>query len=67
MEARAVQATGIGWDVLEQTPGLLQVGDIMETQNSGLLSRLVRWFSRRRGQGPSWASHTALVLTSEPL
>lgn len=66
MKDASRQSPAVGWEVLGTNSELLQVGDIIATQNSGLLSRLIRWFTRRRGQGPSWASHTAMVLTAEP-
>lgn len=59
-------APATGWCVLEQQPGLLQVGDIIQVYGSGLLPRLIRRFTRRREEGPTWASHTAMVLTADP-
>jgi len=40
----------------------LEVGDIVHVQGRGLLSRMIRWFSRARGEGRTWASHSAMVL-----
>lgn len=40
----------------------LETGDVIHVQGQGVLSRLIRWFSRANEEEPSWASHTAMVL-----
>jgi len=52
----------IGWDELAADKTILQTGDVIHVQNRGLLSKLVRFFSRAWKEEPSWASHTAIVL-----
>jgi hypothetical protein len=54
---RACPDVRTGWvgDVLE-------VGDVVHVQGRSLISRMIRWFSRARGERPSWASHSAMVL-----
>ncbi len=51
-----------GWDILTSNKNLLQTGDIIHVQSRGLLSRLIRFFSRADEEIPSWASHSAMVL-----
>ncbi len=51
-----------GWDELAADTTILQTGDVIHVQNAGLLSMLVRFFSRAWKEEPSWASHTAMVL-----
>jgi hypothetical protein len=40
----------------------LEAGDVVHVQGRGLMSRLIRWFSRACGERRSWASHSAMVL-----
>jgi len=51
-----------GWDELAADKAILQTGDVIHVQNRGLLSKLVRFFSRADEEEPSWASHSAMVL-----
>lgn len=51
-----------GWEVLAADKAILQTGDVIHVQNWGILSKLIRFFSRARKEEPSWASHTAMVL-----
>jgi hypothetical protein len=51
-----------GWDELARGNTILQTGDVIHVQNRGLLSKLVRFFSRADQEEPSWASHSAMVL-----
>jgi hypothetical protein len=51
-----------GWDILTANKNLLQTGDVIHVQSRGLLSKLIRFFSRSDEEGPSWASHSAMVL-----
>lgn len=52
----------VGWDELANNPGFLQTGDVIHVQSRGILSKLVRFFSRAKEEEPSWASHSAMVL-----
>jgi hypothetical protein len=40
----------------------LETGDVIHVQGCGLLSRLIRWFSRACSEPKTWASHSAMVL-----
>ena len=51
-----------GWYELAEDKAILQTGDVIHVQNRGLLSKLVRLFSRADEEEPSWASHSAMVL-----
>ena len=51
-----------GWDELAANKNFLQTGDIIHVLSRGLLSKLIRFFSRADEEGPSWASHSAMVL-----
>ena len=51
-----------GWDELARDNTILQSGDVIHVQNWGILSKLIRLFSRAWKEEPSWASHTAMVL-----
>ena len=39
----------------------LTPGDIVFTRNTRLISKLIRWVTRAKGEPRSWASHVALV------
>jgi hypothetical protein len=52
----------IGWDELAANKNILQTGDVIHVQSRGLLSKLIRFFSRADKEKPSWASHSAIVL-----
>lgn len=52
----------IGWDELINNIALLQTGDVIHVQSRGILSKLVRFFSRANKEEKSWASHSAMVL-----
>ena len=67
MEGQTGTLPTVGWDALDNRPSLLQPGDVVHTQHQGLLSRVVRWFGRKRDGQRAWASHTAMVLTDDPL
>lgn len=54
-----------GWDELSGDKAILQTGDVIHVQSSGLLSKLVRLFSKSDEEEPSWASHSAMVLRVE--
>jgi hypothetical protein len=51
-----------GWDELARDKAILQTGDVIHFQSRGLLSKLVRFFSRADEEEQSWASHSAMVL-----
>jgi hypothetical protein len=51
-----------GWDELTRDKAVLQTGDVIHVQNRGLLSNLVRSFSKEDEEDLSWASHSAMVL-----
>jgi hypothetical protein len=51
-----------GWDELARDKNLLQTGDVIHVQGRGLLSNLVRFFSKADKEETSWASHSAMVL-----
>jgi len=51
-----------GWDEPARDSGVLETGDIIHVQSRGLLSLLVRWFSRAEKEEKTWASHSAMVL-----
>ena len=51
-----------GWDELANNPALLQTGDVIHVQSRGIISKLVRFFSRANDEEKSWASHSAMVL-----
>jgi hypothetical protein len=51
-----------GWDELVNNAALLQTGDVIHVQSRGILSKLVRFFSRANEEEISWASHSAMVL-----
>jgi hypothetical protein len=51
-----------GWDKLAGDKVILQTGDVIHVQSSGLLSKLVRFISKSDEEEPSWASHSAMVL-----
>jgi hypothetical protein len=51
-----------GWDELARDKNLLQTGDVIHVQSRGLLSKLVRSFSRADKEETTWASHSAMVL-----
>ncbi|MHC4333929.1 MAG: pentapeptide repeat-containing protein [Planctomycetota bacterium] len=40
----------------------LEAGDVVHVQGRGLMSRLIRWFSRACRERKTWASHSAMVL-----
>lgn len=63
MSREPFQIGKTGWDELAEMPGTLKTGDVIHVQSQGLLSRLIRWFSRGWGEKKTWASHSALVLT----
>jgi len=52
----------VGWDELAGEQNLLQTGDVIHVQSTGLLSELIRRFSRADEEKPTWASHSAMVL-----
>ena len=52
----------VGWDELAKDKSILQTGDVIHVQSRGILSKMVRFFSRARKEEPSWASHSAMVL-----
>ena len=54
-----------GWDELAGDKAILQTGDVIHVQSRGLLSKLVRFFSKSDEEEPSWASHSAMVLRVE--
>jgi hypothetical protein len=37
-------------------------GDLVFTQNSGVISRIIRWLTRSRGESPTYASHVEVVV-----
>ena len=51
-----------GWDELARDKAILQTGDVIHVQSRGLLSNLVRFFSKADKEEPSWSSHSAMVL-----
>jgi len=51
-----------GWEVISGNPHFLETGDIIHVQSRGLLSFLIRVFSRGPLEPRSWASHSAMVL-----
>lgn len=54
---RACPEVKTGW-----WDGSFETGDIVHVKGQGLLSRLIRWFSRGGGEQRTWASHSAMVL-----
>jgi len=52
----------VGWDVILKRPEILQLGDIVHIQRDTILSKTIRIFGSARGEGKTWASHSALVL-----
>ncbi len=54
--------TKIGWDIITTNPYILQTGDVIHVQGKGVLSFLIRLFSRGFFEPRSWASHSAMVL-----
>ena len=55
-------APRVRWRVLLDFPNTLEAGDIVHIQNSSILARMVRWFTRAMGEEKTWASHTAMVI-----
>jgi hypothetical protein len=51
-----------GWEIISGNPHLLETGDVIHVQSHGLLSFLIRVFSRGPFEPKSWASHSAMVL-----
>jgi hypothetical protein len=62
----ALEAQCVGWDRLEQDPGLLQPGDIVQTQSGSIFSFPVRVLTTGRWERLSWSSHSALVIPPDP-
>lgn len=66
MEGTERKGPAIGWAALARDPELLRTGDVVHTQGRHWLSRAIRWFSREKDGQRAWASHSAMVLATDP-
>lgn len=51
----------LGWHSL----GRLRAGDLVHVRTPGSwMSRITRWWGRRKGEAPTWASHSGMIADS---